>query len=64
MSWNFKTINISSWGNKLKNLLIYFWGTHDDKYVVDHEGRKIVFLDNSYTNKTKKTSSWSYKAKL
>ena len=61
MTWTYKNITSSTWVDKIKKFLTYFWGTHDNKYVVDHLSRKIVFLDNSYTNKTRNTSSWTRK---
>lgn len=52
-----------TWVYKVKQLLYYFWGTHDDKYVVDHLGRKIIFFDKSFKYKNKNSTSWSYKSK-
>ncbi len=64
MAWSYKNSNLATFVNKAMRLLFYYWGTHDDKYVVDHLGRKIVFIDNSYTYKTKKATTWNYKDKL
>ncbi len=61
MSWTYRDINLTNWADRVRKFLMYFWGTHDKKYVIDHEGRKIVFLDNSYTNKARNTSSWTRK---
>ena len=45
---------MTTWINKIKKFLVYFWGNQDDDYIVDHLGRKIVFSeDYSFTNKTK-----------
>jgi hypothetical protein len=52
-----------SWTYKVKQLLYYFWGTDDNKYVVDHLGRKIIFFDKNFSYKTKTPSTWSYKSK-
>jgi len=53
-----------SWINRLKKLALYFWGTHDNKYVVDHEGRKIIFFDNRFSNIKKNITTWSNRNKL
>ena len=52
-----------SWTNLVKNLLYYFWGTDDGKYVVDHLKRKIVFFDYDYSNKNKQSATYTNKSK-
>lgn len=54
---------MTNWINKVKSLLQYFWGTHDDKYVVDHKNRKIVFIDRSFQNIDKNKTNWFNKNK-
>jgi hypothetical protein len=52
--WSKKTKNVATWAKKVKNFLVYFWGTDEGKYVTDHNGNKIVFSeDYSFTNRTK-----------
>jgi len=63
MSWTNITKNIATLTNKVRNLLYYFWGTHDDKYVVDHLGRKIIFFNNDYTNTNRQSATWANKNK-
>lgn len=63
MSWTGISKNIATFTNKVKNLLYYFWGTDDDKYVVDHLGRKIVFFDYDYSNKNKQSTTYTNKSK-
>lgn len=46
---------------KLKNLWYYYWGTDDGKYVIDHLGRKIVFIDKSFSTKEINDTNWAYK---
>ena len=46
---------------KLKNLSYYYWGTEQGKYVADHEGNYIVFLDKAFNYVEKNTTSWNYK---
>jgi hypothetical protein len=54
-----------SWTYKAKQLFGYlFWGTHDDKYVIDHLGRKIIFFDKSLKYKDKPSTSWGQKSKV
>lgn len=59
MSWNFITKNAATFTNLAKKLLYYFWGTHDGKYITDHLGRKIIFINNGWSLGSKNTSSWS-----
>ena len=53
-----------SWTYKVKQLLYYFWGTDDDEYVVDHLGRKIIFFDKTLTYKDKTITAWGQKSKV
>lgn len=41
---------------KLKNLWYYYWGTEEGKYVADHNGNYIVFLDKSFGYAGKNTT--------
>ena len=50
---------MTTWVNRVKNFLVYFWGTHNDKYVVDHNGNKIVFFSNAFQLSTKHESNYS-----
>ena len=54
-----------TWAYKIKPLIrTLLWGTHDNKYVVDHLNRKIVFFESGQFNfKEKKTTNWSFKNK-
>lgn len=65
MSWSNKIKTASTFINKVKNFLVYFWGTHDDKYVVDHNGNKIIFSDSDYsfTDRTKNASNYTNRVK-
>jgi len=57
MSFNYITKHTSTLVERVKKFLVYFWGTHDGKYVVDHNGNRIVFFDNSFVNTPKNTST-------
>jgi len=59
MSWTYAAKNIASFAKRVRNLLYYFWGTHDSKYVVDHLKRKIIFFDYDYTDKDKKVATYT-----
>jgi hypothetical protein len=63
MAWTFSTKAATTFVNKAKQFLYYFWGTHDNDYVVDHLGRKIIFFDYSPDWKDKETTVWSHKSK-
>ncbi len=52
---------MTNWVQKIKSVLVYFWGTHDDKYIVNEDGLKIVFIDRSYGGKSRNTSQWDNK---
>ena len=59
--WNYITRNASEFTNKVMRFLKYFWGTHDGKYIIDHNGNKILFIDNEYKSKVMKETPWTYK---
>jgi hypothetical protein len=52
-----------TWIKRIKRFLYYYWGTHDNKFVVDHNGNKIVFLDNSWTGRTEVSTSFTERTK-
>lgn len=54
---------MTNWIKKAKSFLVYFWGTHDDKYIVNEDGKKIVFLDRSFKQKDKNITNWQNKNK-
>jgi hypothetical protein len=47
-----------AWVNKLKQLLIGYLSTHDHKYIITDEGKKIIALNARFRNKTKAPSSF------
>ena len=64
MDWSNRVKNITDFAKRAINFLVYFWGTDEDKYVVDHSGRKIVFsLDYSFAGRTKNTADYTNRAK-
>lgn len=62
-TWTQITKHTTTFVNRVKNFLYYFWGTDDGKYVVDHNGNKIVFFDNSFQQRTKNESTYSLRSK-
>jgi len=54
---------MTTWINKIKQLLIGFLSTHDDKYIITEDGKKIVMFDFSFTNKSKSVTSFTNKSK-
>jgi hypothetical protein len=59
-----KVKNVSTFLGKVKNFLVYFWGDHEDRYVIDHLGRKIVFSEDlSFAGRSKNTTSYTNRAK-
>jgi hypothetical protein len=62
--WTKATKNASSFTQRVKNFLVYFWGNQDEDYIVDHLGRKIVFsLDYSFTGRTKNAAVYTKRTK-
>jgi len=62
--WSKKTKNVAEFVKRVKNFLVYFWGTDDDKYVTDHNGNKIVFSeDYSFTGRTKNAAVYTKRTK-
>lgn len=55
---------MTTWFNKIKQLLIGFLATHDRKYIVTNEGKKILLFDFSFINKNKAATSFTNLNKL
>jgi len=54
---------MATWINKLKQLLIGFLGTHDNKYIITDKGLKIIIFDRSFLQSLKTATSFSSKSK-
>ena len=63
MSWTNITKNVSTFVNKARQILRGFWATHDAKYVVDHNQKKIIFMEIDYDFHSKQTASYTNKSK-
>ncbi len=42
-----------AWVNKVKQLLRGFLSTHDSKYIITHDGKKIMVINSGFVNKLK-----------
>jgi hypothetical protein len=64
---------MTTWINKLKQILLGFLSTHDNKYIITDTGLKLVAFDytfqnavkssTTFTNKSKTSSVWANKTK-
>lgn len=52
-----------SWINKIKQLLLGFLSTHDGKYIVTGQGKKLVAFDYTFRNAILKATNYSNKTK-
>lgn len=48
-----------SWINKIKQLLLGFLSTHDGKYIVTDQGKKLVAFDYTFRNAILKATSFN-----
>lgn len=44
---------------KIRQILRYFLGTHDNKYIITDTGKKILISDNGFTYNTKSDTIFS-----
>jgi hypothetical protein len=62
--WTKATKNASSFTQRVKNFLVYFWGTDDGKYVVSDTGLRIVFSEDlSFVGRTKNAAIYTKRTK-
>lgn len=54
---------MTTWIRKIKQLLIGFLSTEDDKYIITDKGLKLVAFDRSFINSIKSITSFGTKAK-
>jgi len=54
---------MTTWINKIKQLLIGFLSTQDGKYIVTDQGLKLVAFDRSFINSIKVVTSFTNKNK-
>jgi len=47
-----------AWLNRVKQLLLGFLSTHDSKYIVTNDGKKIVVVNKSFVNRLKSITSF------
>jgi len=48
---------------KIRQILRYFLGTHDNKYIITDTGKKILISDNGFTYNTKSDTIFTFKSK-
>ena len=54
---------MTTWINKIKQILIGFLSTHDNKYIITDTGKKIIGWNYSFGLKTKATTIFTSKSK-
>jgi len=52
-----------AWINKLKQLLLGFLSTHDDKYLITDTGLKLVAFDYTFQNAVKSPTTFINRSK-
>lgn len=50
---------MTSWINKIKQLLLGFLATHDNKYIITDTGKKLIAFDYSFSNAVKNDTSFT-----
>jgi hypothetical protein len=62
--WSKATKNAADFTKRVKNFLVYFWGTDDGKYVVSDTGLRIVFSEDlSLVGRTKNAADYTNRTK-
>lgn len=54
---------MTTWLRKVKQLLLGFLATHDDKYLVTETGLKLVAFDYTFKKATKSVTSYTNKTR-
>lgn len=52
-----------TWLNKVKSILIGYLATHDDDYIVTHDGKKILAFDRRWQPFSRAATSMTNRAK-
>ena len=52
-----------SWLNKIRQILIGFLSTQDNKYIITDTGKKLIGWNYSFQNKIKATTIFTSKSK-
>ncbi len=52
-----------AWINRIKQILVGFLSTHDNKYIITDTGKKIIGWNYSFGLKTKATTIFTSKSK-
>lgn len=60
MTWNYKTSNLATYVDKVRNKAIGFLQKQDTGYILLEDGSKII-IDDIYTLKNSNPTSWTYK---
>lgn len=55
---------MTTWINRIKQLLLGFLATHDNKYLITDTGKKLVAFDFTFKNATKNTTSFNGLSKI
>jgi len=54
---------MTTWINKLKQILLGFLSTHDNKYIITDTGLKLVAFDYTFQNAVKSSTTFTNKSK-
>lgn len=54
---------MTTWLNKVKNILLGYLATHEDDYLVTHDGMKLLAFDRRWQPKSRATTVFTNKSK-